>query len=59
MKPRENAGLVSGTGEAPAHNDMVFSVEAGSRKILREVTFISGGQCAPAQDKKKVLLPVT
>ena len=32
--PRENACLVSGTGETPAYNHMMFSVEAGSRKVL-------------------------
>lgn len=33
--PRENARLVSGADEAPADDDVVLSVEARGRKVLR------------------------
>lgn len=58
MKPRENAGLVAGTDEAPAYNEMVLSVEAGSRKILirRGYIFIRGGQWVPAQNQKPYII---
>ena len=49
MRPRENACRVPGADEAPTYDNVVLSIKAGGRVILKLITLMCGGQWVPAK----------